>query len=51
MIKYIIKYVTVKQKFMEAFYSIRLHVYLLNFDVAAVYKSLVLQDDFSRFPG
>ena len=52
-IKYIIKYVTVKQKFKEAFCSIRLALldYLLNFDVAAVYKSLVLQDDFSRFPG
>ena len=51
-IKYIIKYVTVKQKFKEAFYSIRLALldYLLNFDVAAVYKSLVLHDDFLQIP-
>ena len=48
-IKYIIKYVTVKQNFKEAFYSTP----CLHFEVWCIRNAafLVLQDDFSRFPG
>ena len=55
-IKYIIKYVTVKQKFNEAFYNIRpaLHVYLFKFDVSEMQLFINLLFSkmiFSRFPG